>query len=137
MKVVGNPNYPFPSKEYEPRNESSSSPSEVPEDVPDGSRDSGGDIWNVHRSPQVDPADFAWSNAVNTRRIFLVLLTFLAITAISSVASMYILVAEDSGNRETVIKIAGLLIALVSIGGVYYSIFHKRSTQGGSRRRRF
>ena len=108
----------------------------MPEPASDDSLGHSGDIWKARSRPSVDPATFAWSNAVNTRRIFLILLTFLTITAISSVASMYVLVAEDSDYRETVIKTAGLLVALVSVAGIYYSIFHKRCTRDLSRRTR-
>ena len=84
-------------------------------------RDAG--IWAI---PQQDDSLARWSTAVNMRRIFIVLLTFLLLVMIYSVANLYIVVSQDYDASMTALKVAGFLMVVVCLAGSGYAVLITR-----------
>jgi len=75
-------------------------------------------------SGTVHPDKSLFSMAVNIRRIFIVLLTFLILWVISLSAFLYMSVSDDPDSRFV---ISAILVAVVAaLAGVWYSIDSKR-----------
>lgn len=81
------------------------------------------DIW---AAPQQDDSLARWSTAVNMRRIFIVLLTFLLLVMIYSMANLYVAVSQDYDASMTALKVAGSLMVVVCLLGSGYAILFTR-----------
>jgi len=75
-------------------------------------------------SGTVHPDRSLFSMAVNIRRIFIVLLTFLILWIISLSAFLYMSVSDDPDTRFVISAIA--VAVVVALAGVWYSIDSKR-----------
>ncbi len=106
----------------------------LPKDEASSSRDAVRSIWNAPRSSRIsDDSELAgavekslFSIAVNVRRIFIVMLTFLVISAISLILTLLMSVSHDPSSYENMVMIAASLASLIAIAGTYYAVVSKR-----------
>lgn len=93
----------------------------------DGQSSDSVELENLTQAPQGDPA---YSTAVNIRRIYIVLLTTLGITAVNLIVALYLNFAGIARVDESTLKnVLGASIAassVIAVAGIVYSVRSKR-----------
>jgi hypothetical protein len=85
-------------------------------------------IWDDHRETTQTPSENSLlSMAVNIRRIFVVLLTFLAISTATMVATLYLAISDDPSIN--VVRFAIGASVLIAMAGGWYAVNSKRLSE--------